>query len=107
MPELPEVEAARRLVDRNCKGKRITSAQVETDEKVFDGISASELKAKLEGATIASTGMHSKYFWMSIERAGGLSTLILHFCMTVDDKQYGPRLLNPHSPDQVRCTLRD
>lgn len=32
MPELPEVEAARRLVERNCLGKTITEAQVAEDE---------------------------------------------------------------------------
>lgn len=25
-------------------------------------------------------------------------------CISFDDKHYGARLLNPHSPDQVRCT---
>ena len=31
MPELPEVEAARRLVERNCVGKGITGATFEND----------------------------------------------------------------------------
>lgn len=29
---------------------------------------------------------------------------VTNFCVTFDDKHYGPRLLNPHSPDQIRCT---
>jgi formamidopyrimidine-DNA glycosylase len=32
MPELPEVEGARRLVKRNCVGKRVTKAIIADDD---------------------------------------------------------------------------
>lgn len=37
MPELPEVEAARGLVELGCKGKTILVARVADDEKVGTG----------------------------------------------------------------------
>jgi formamidopyrimidine-DNA glycosylase len=37
MPELPEVEGARRLVERNCLGKKIAVAVVEEDDSESGG----------------------------------------------------------------------
>ena len=37
MPELPEVEGARRLVKRNCVGKRITKAIIGDDDSESGG----------------------------------------------------------------------
>ena len=44
MPELPEVEACRRLAARHCTGKRILSAEVADDDSTYD---PPELYAKL------------------------------------------------------------
>lgn len=44
-------------------------------------------------------------FEVTLKLAPG--TEVTNFCITLDDKHYGPRLLNPHTQDQVRCTLRD
>ncbi|CAA6670477.1 unnamed protein product [Spirodela intermedia] len=38
MPELPEVEAARRAVEEHCVGKKIRRAMVADDPKVVDGV---------------------------------------------------------------------
>uniref|UniRef100_A0A2N9FKR0 DNA-formamidopyrimidine glycosylase n=1 Tax=Fagus sylvatica TaxID=28930 RepID=A0A2N9FKR0_FAGSY len=52
MPELPEVEAARRAVEEHCLGKKIKKAIIANDSKVIDSVSSSDFEASLLGKTI-------------------------------------------------------
>ncbi|RVW47671.1 Formamidopyrimidine-DNA glycosylase [Vitis vinifera] len=54
MPELPEVEVARRAVEEHCVGKKITKAVIANDSKVIDGVSPSDFEVSLLGKTIFS-----------------------------------------------------
>ncbi len=59
-----------------------------------------DVATELENPDLMNSG-----FEIQIKLSPG--TEVTNFCITFDDKHYGPRLLNPHSPDQVRCTMRD
>lgn len=79
MPELPEVEACRRLAARHCTGKRIKTAQIADDDKVIEGIEPVNLQAALEGRVVKQAHRKGKHMW--IEFDGG-PCLMLHFGMT-------------------------
>ena len=66
----------------------------------LERIDRPDVAAELDNPDLMNSG-----FEIQIKLTPG--TEVTNFCMTFDDKHYGPRLLNPHSPDQVRCTLRD
>jgi formamidopyrimidine-DNA glycosylase len=67
MPELPEVERARRSLER-FTGRRIVSAHVASDALVIvDGTPAVE--AALTGRRIAQVLRHGKWMWLELDRA--------------------------------------
>lgn len=68
MPELPEVESARCLVERHCRGKRITSATAAADEKVIQGSTSAEVEAALLGRTVVAVHRRGKYFWWELDK---------------------------------------
>eukprot|EP00850_Spirogloea_muscicola_P006128 SM000029S10423 [mRNA] locus=s29:5432:8595:+ [translate_table: standard] len=68
MPELPEVEAARRSVQQHCVGRRIASAVVEADSLVIDGISPQQLRDGLVGRVVTGAGRKGKNLWMELDR---------------------------------------
>eukprot|EP00850_Spirogloea_muscicola_P020929 SM000231S07476 [mRNA] locus=s231:4653:7750:+ [translate_table: standard] len=68
MPELPEVEAARRSVQQHCVGRRIASAVVEADSLVIDGISPQQLRDGLVGRVVTAAGRKGKNLWMELDR---------------------------------------
>jgi formamidopyrimidine-DNA glycosylase len=66
MPELPEVERARRTLERFV-GQRITSAKVHADELVIvDGARAVE--EALIGKRIERVRRHGKWMWLELDR---------------------------------------
>ncbi|KAL5575553.1 hypothetical protein UlMin_017252 [Ulmus minor] len=67
MPELPEVEAARRAIVENCLGKRIKRSIVADDSKVIDGVSASDFEAALLGKTIVDAHRKGKNLWLQLD----------------------------------------
>ncbi|XP_031384478.1 formamidopyrimidine-DNA glycosylase isoform X3 [Punica granatum] len=67
MPELPEVEAARRAVEEHCSGKRIKKAVVADDPKVIDGVSSSEFEAALLGKQIVGVHRKGKNMWLLLD----------------------------------------
>ncbi|KAI7839952.1 hypothetical protein COHA_006346 [Chlorella ohadii] len=79
MPELPEVEGARRLAERTCVGKRIVEAIIADDEKVICDMKPQELQAALVGRTIVAAKRRGKQMWWEMD-AG--PALLLHFGMT-------------------------
>ncbi|XP_049367776.1 formamidopyrimidine-DNA glycosylase isoform X3 [Solanum verrucosum] len=67
MPELPEVEAARRAIEDNCIGKKIVKAIIADDPKVIDGVSPVDFKASLEGKTIVAANRKGKNMWIELD----------------------------------------
>ncbi|KAL3161192.1 hypothetical protein ABBQ38_009559 [Trebouxia sp. C0009 RCD-2024] len=79
MPELPEVEACRRLAERHCTGKRIQKAQIAEDDKVIEGIEPAKLQAALQGRTVKAAQRKGKHMWIDFDTG---PSLMLHFGMT-------------------------
>lgn len=96
MPELPEVEAQRRLLHERAVGSRIKAVVVteqgggprdgEFDDKVIaEGVTAGQLAAALEGAFILSAQRKGKQLWLELgEATTGPATrsLLIHLGMT-------------------------
>ena len=85
MPELPEVETARRRAERALRGRRIAAVAVRPDPIIFEGVSPRRLASALRGARVIGTGRKGKYFWLELDRrpwplfhfgmSGGMETL--------------------------------
>ncbi|KAJ4953923.1 hypothetical protein NE237_030755 [Protea cynaroides] len=67
MPELPEVEAARRAIEEHCLGKKIKRSIVADDPKVIDGVSPSDFQASLLGKTIVAAHRKGKNMWLELD----------------------------------------
>ncbi|XP_050234441.1 formamidopyrimidine-DNA glycosylase isoform X2 [Mercurialis annua] len=67
MPELPEVEAARKAIEENCLGKKIIKAVIANDTKVIDGVSPSDFEAALLGKTLISAHRKGKNLWIQLD----------------------------------------
>lgn len=80
MPELPEVESARRLAERACLSKIIKDVIVVEDEKVFPVDTPRTLIGTLKGAKILSVNRLGKHLWFEMD--GNRPALLLHFGMT-------------------------
>ena len=68
MPELPEVEAARRLLTRYAVGRRIVSAHVAPDPIVFQGVSPVRIRRALVGSRVLAAHRHGKHLWLELDR---------------------------------------
>lgn len=91
MPELPEVEAARRLLEKECQGKRITRVHAsergggpregEFDAIVFDDAEATDasVSAALTGKTLVAVRRKGKQLWLELSSP---PHLLAHFGMT-------------------------
>ncbi|KAI3455291.1 hypothetical protein Pfo_011954 [Paulownia fortunei] len=67
MPELPEVEAARRALEEHCVGKKIKKSTVADDPKVIDGVSSKDFEAALVGKTIIAAHRKGKNMWLQLD----------------------------------------
>jgi formamidopyrimidine-DNA glycosylase len=79
VPELPEVETARRLVTRVAAGRRITGVWCATDPIVFDGVTPARVGAALRGRRVRAAHRHGKHLWLELDRR---PWLLMHFGMT-------------------------
>ncbi|WVQ78646.1 formamidopyrimidine-DNA glycosylase [Cryptococcus sp. DSM 104549] len=80
MPELPEVERARKLIEDSCKGYKIKSVDTTEDTIVYAGTSHSEFAKEITGRTITGCERKGKTFWMTLLGEGRLP--VMHFGMT-------------------------
>ena len=78
MPELPEVEMARRLLEAKALHHKITSVDVR-DWRILNSVSAQDLKRALAGRQLCSALRHGKRLFLQID--SGL-WLTLHLGMT-------------------------
>jgi formamidopyrimidine-DNA glycosylase len=68
MPELPEVEAARRALTRAAVGRTIVRVQCAEDALVFEGTHAERVRRALAGRRVLAAGRHGKHLWLELDR---------------------------------------
>lgn len=78
MPELPDLEVARRYVNATSLHQKIHSVEVR-NEKILGDVSVRELRDALEGRTFDAVRRHGKNLFLSLEGGGWL---YVHFGMT-------------------------
>ena len=79
MPELPEVEAARRAAHEVAAGRRIVQAYVADDPIVFEGVPPARFRRALVGRRVKAVRRHGKHLWLELDRR---PWPCLHFGMT-------------------------
>jgi formamidopyrimidine-DNA glycosylase len=75
MPELPDVEIFRRLVEKTCLD-RVVARAVVADPGSLDGATAATLQRRLKGRRLGSCQRHGKVLLVGFGDAG---TLAMHF----------------------------
>jgi len=78
MPELPDLEVARRYVNATSLHQKIRSVEVR-NEKILGDASAHELGGALEGRSFDSTHRHGKNLFVGLDDGGWM---YVHFGMT-------------------------
>jgi len=79
MPELPEVETARRVVHKAAHGCKIREVHVQEDAIVYEKVTASVIKNHLTGRTIIGSGRRGKHMWLELDQR---PWPLFHFGMT-------------------------
>jgi formamidopyrimidine-DNA glycosylase len=92
VPELPEVEAARKTALRHLKGRRIVIARCEKDPIVLSGVSPRRIERALTGALIEDAGRFGKHLWFELDRK---PWPVFHFGMTGEFHFLGPKAPSP------------
>jgi formamidopyrimidine-DNA glycosylase len=88
MPELPEVESVRRLLERVLKGHKIVSVEATSDKIVWGPHEPKEVAEVLKGAKVKSAGRKGKFFWLELDRRPWLCG---HFGMSGWIREVGGR----------------
>lgn len=78
MPELPDVEIIKKLIDKNMVGKRILDLIV-IDARVIKGFDENTLSKEISDKVVKSIIRHGKYLFISIDNNIWLT---MHFGMT-------------------------
>lgn len=78
MPELPEVETVRRVLERTLVGRRIEDCETVEDSIVFCAQSADQVRSAISGASVRSAGRKGKTFWLDTDRGA----LMMHLGMS-------------------------
>ncbi len=68
MPELPEVERARRLIEQVAVGHRIERVTCARDTIVFDGVSPDRVRHVLAGRTVIGVRRRGKHLWLELDQ---------------------------------------
>jgi len=79
MPELPEVECARRIATKVAQDRRIVEARCADDPIVFDGVAPARFRRALVGRRVRGVRRHGKHLWFELDRR---PWPCLHFGMT-------------------------
>jgi formamidopyrimidine-DNA glycosylase len=111
MPELPEVETARRLATRTLGGHRIMKVATVEDPIVYAGVAPRRLAAALRGRRVEGVGRKGKHLWLELDRRPWPA---FHFGMSGSFRVYAagterPRYwkLELETDDGARLALRD
>jgi len=68
VPELPEVETARRRAERALRGRRIAAVATAPDPIVYRGVTPSRFAATLRGRRVLAVRRKGKHLWMELDR---------------------------------------
>ncbi len=68
MPELPEVETVRRLMERVLGGKVIVEVDLPDDPILLSKADAEPIRELLLGASVKKVGRKGKYWWLELDR---------------------------------------
>jgi formamidopyrimidine-DNA glycosylase len=79
MPELPDVEAARQVIQRVAAGRRIRAVWCADDPIVFEGVSRARIRRALLGRRVRRVDRHGKHLWLELDRR---PWPCIHFGMT-------------------------
>ena len=79
MPELPECERGRKVLEQAAVGRTIVRAIADDDEIVFPLGAPRAFAASLAGRRAVGTGRRGKYIWLTLDRA---PHILFHFGMT-------------------------
>jgi formamidopyrimidine-DNA glycosylase len=79
MPELPDVESARRFTERALKGRRIVRVATVDDPIVYDGVTPRRFARTLAGRRVLSVKRKGKHLWMVLDAP---PFPLFHFGMT-------------------------
>jgi len=79
MPELPEVEDARRRAERALAGRRILEVATVPDPIVYEGVSPRRFAAALRHRRVERVGRKGKHLWLELDRR---PWPLFHFGMT-------------------------
>lgn len=110
MPELPEVETVRRVMERVLSGKTIASVELPEDPILLEKRPAQPFREALSGAFVEKIGRRGKYWWLELRdrptifghlgmtgwiRELGADTIRLkeHGSAPLDDESGRPRFL--------------
>lgn len=110
MPELPEVEVTRRLIEPFLVGRKIAALRTTTDSYFFV-TPPPKLRAGLMGRTVSTLDRHGKYLVGHLDDG---ATLVIHLGMTgqlFSSEAASPRLLSATvrsslTPEQQRDRFR-
>jgi formamidopyrimidine-DNA glycosylase len=94
MPELPEVESVRRLLERVLVTQEIADAEVVPDDIVFGKADPTWIREAIVGKTVLAVGRRGKVFWLEL---AGKTWLVGHLGMSGWVREVGGhehRLLN-------------
>ena len=84
MPELPEVESARCLVEAHCIGAKVTKVEFNEDgsfdEKIFKDVERKAFVSALLNKTLKAAHRRGKHMWWDM--SGGADSPLFHFGMT-------------------------
>mgnify|MGYP000639140060 CR=1 FL=1 len=78
MPELPEVEAARKALYQICRGRVIVEARVAEDPIVINGVTPALLQESLTGRTIVDAQRKGKNLWLHLDHRPWPSVWFVH-----------------------------
>lgn len=79
MPELPEVETARRAIAKAVRGCVIRAVHTVEDAIVYDGVTSDEMTKALTGRRLINLHRRGKQLWMELDRR---PWPLFHFGMT-------------------------
>jgi formamidopyrimidine-DNA glycosylase len=79
MPELPEIEYARRLAEKICVGRTITRVNCADDPIVIVDVTPAQMRRALTRRRIVGAHRRGKYMWLRLD---GAPAVLLHFGMT-------------------------
>jgi formamidopyrimidine-DNA glycosylase len=110
MPELPEVERFRILIEKTSLTKRIDSVEISAP-KMIEGCSETEFQKTLTGNSFTTTHRHGKFLFAGMKEGG---YVMLHFALTGElhfvesgDKEPPRFVMHIHFDDDSSLYLSD